>query len=126
MTYLGVDFGFKKIGLALSDGLLASPLGVLTVKSLTDSVNQLKEIAGQKNIDLLVIGLPEGKTGQAAKRLAATLEKEGLKVETVEETLSTKRAKENMINMGIAKKKRRLDDAQAAAVILQDYLDEKK
>lgn len=122
MKYLGVDFGLKRIGLATSEGELASPLKVLTVSSLSDAVGKIIREVGENGVDKIIVGMPEGSTGKAAKRLVNGLKKEGLDVETSDETLSTQNAGKLMIEMGISKKKRKINDAQAAALILQGYL----
>jgi|SRR3989344_5557328 len=123
MKYLGIDFGLKRIGLAISEGQLASPLKVIAVSSLADAVSKtIREIEGSK-VDKVVIGMPEGETGKAAKRFVEALRKQGLDVETSDETLSTQNAGKLMIEMGVPKKKRRQNDAHSAALILQEYLD---
>lgn len=123
MKYLGVDFGLKRIGLATSEGEIASPVKVLTVSSLTDAVGKVIREIREIRVDKVIVGMPEGETGKAAKRLVNGLKKEGLDVETTDETLSTQNAGKLMIEMGISKSKRKINDAQAAAEILQGYLD---
>ncbi len=123
MKFLGIDFGLKKIGLALSDGELASPLKIITVSSLDDAVEKIIGEIEVNQVDKVVIGLPEGKTGKAAKKLVNELKKKELDVESADETLSSKDAQKLMIEMGVSRKKRKIDDAQAAALILQNYLD---
>jgi putative Holliday junction resolvase len=126
MRYLGVDFGFKRIGLAISEGELASPLKIITVSSLIDAVNKIKFEAKKEEADKLIIGLPEGATGKAAQKFIAGLKKEGLDVESVDETLTTKDADSILLTMGIPRNKRKENDAQSAAIILQNYLDSKE
>ena len=123
MKYLCVDFGLKRIGLATSEGELASPLKVLTVSSLFDAVDKIIREIREIGADKVIVGMPEGNTGKAAQRFVKSLKKEGLDVEVSDETLSTQNAGKLMIEMGISKKKRRQNDAQAAALILQNYLD---
>lgn len=124
MRYLGVDFGFKRIGLAISEGELASPLKIISVSSLANAVSEIKKESTNNKIDKIIVGLPEGDTGKAALRLANALKKEGLNVESSDETLSTKDALSLMIDLGVSRKSRKSNDAQAAALILQNYLDE--
>ena len=113
----------KRIGLATSEGELASLFKTISVKSLVDSIASMIRIIEAEKIDLVVVGMPEGKTGKAAKRFVEALKKEGLNVETSDETLSTQNAGKLMIEMGIPRNKRRQNDVQAAAEILQNYLD---
>lgn len=123
MKYLGVDFGLRKVGLATSEGILASPYKVLTGKGFGDLVEKIKkEIQG---FDKVVIGMPEGEMGQTVKGVIKILRKEGLDIEEAQETLSSQKALSRMIDLGISKKKRKVNDAAAAAIILQDYLDKR-
>lgn len=123
MRYLGIDFGLKKIGLAVSEGELAAPLKIIEVRSLVDAVDKIVREMGEIGADKIIIGMPEGKTGEAVKKLVNVLKKKGLEVEFADETLSTKHAQKVMIEMGVSKKKRQVNDAQVAAIILQGYLD---
>lgn len=126
MRYLGIDYGKKKIGLALSEGLTASPLKVIDVTSLKDAVTKIIHISRLENIDVLIVGLPEsGESRKLVESFSKEAKKEGLKIETVDETLSSKRALDDMINLNLSKKSRGREDAYSAALILQEYLDNK-
>lgn len=127
MKYLGVDWGFIKIGLAISEGEIASPWGVVIVQknSLSKAVAKVVAIAKQEGANQIVIGKPEGEMGKAVEKAAAALQKRDLDVVLTDETLSTREAKKEMLAQGIGKKARRDDNAYAAAIILQRYLDEK-
>lgn len=126
MRYLGIDYGKKKIGLAISEGLTASPLKIIDVTSLKDAVSKIIHISSLENIDVLVVGLPEsGEARKLVESFSKETQKEGLKIEMVEETLSSKRALDNMINLNLSKKSRGKEDAYSAALILQEYLDNK-
>lgn len=122
MKYLGVDFGLRKIGLAISEGVIAAPFKVIHVSSQKDAVLKILEAAQRENVNKIIIGVPESGTRtvilKVVKKLRANFE-----VETVEEHLSSKNAQATMINLGIGKKKRGEEDAYSAAIILQDYLD---
>ena len=126
MKYLGVDFGLKRIGLSISEGELASPYKVIEVRSMNDAVVKMIQIILTKKVDRVVVGMPEGKTGELAKKFIKKIQQKGLDVVETDETLSSQLAQANMIEMGIPKKKRQINDAQAAAEILQGYLDERK
>ncbi len=58
MKYLGIDFGLKKIGLAVSEGELATPREVLTVTGFSDAVDQILTIIKKDKFDKIVVGLP--------------------------------------------------------------------
>lgn len=124
---LGIDYGKKKVGLALSEGELASGLDVLEVNSLIDARNKVFQVIEKLGIELVVLGMPEsGESKKMAEKFLEELTKNGVNVEIVEETLSTKRALEEMIESGSSQKMRKKEDSIAAAIILQDYLDTKR
>lgn len=125
MKYLGVDFGLRRIGLATSEGTLASPWQILEVKGFSDAVEKVSKIIQEGGFEKIVVGLPEGKMGENVAGFVAALKKKGVEVETFEETLSSKKALEVMLEQGVAKEKRRHEDAYSAAEILQGYLDSK-
>lgn len=124
MKYLGIDFGLKKIGLAVSEGILASPWQIIEVNNFTQAIDKISQIIEEGNFEKIVVGLSEGKIGQTILGFVHALQKKGFEVETVPETLSTKKAVQVMIQQGIRQKKRRLEDAYSAAEILQSYLDQ--
>lgn len=123
MRYLGIDFGLRRIGLAISEGQLAAPWKVLEGKGFVDLVEKIKKEAS--NFDMVVVGTPEGKMGQTVMGLINALRKNGIKVETADETLSSKKATQKMVELNIPKEKRKVSDDMAAAIILQDWLDTK-
>ncbi len=126
MKYLGVDFGLRRVGLAISEGVLASPLHIVEGKNLADLASKITEFAKKGEFDKVIVGMPEGETGKATQKFVKILQKNKLDVEVADETLSTQNAAHLMIEMGIPKIKRAKNDAQAAAQILQNYLDELK
>ena len=126
MKYLGVDFGIRRVGLALSEGELATPYKILRGKNVKEVAEKVYQVAVQENFDILVVGMPERRMGKITAGFVKDLKKLGLNVETADETLSTQNASKLMIEMGIPQKKRRANDAQAAAEILQNYLDQLK
>jgi len=123
MRYLGVDFGLSRIGLAQSQGNIASPLKTIEVKGFQDAQEKVKALVVSEGFDKIIIGLPEGKMGQTVLGFIKALRKAGIDVETADETLSSQRAVAQMIKLNIPKAKRRVSDAYSAAIILQNYLD---
>lgn len=123
MKYLGIDFGLRRIGLAISEGELASPWQILEVKSFSDAVEKTSKVIKEGEFEKIVVGLPEGKMGKNVVGFVNRLKKGGFEVETMDETLSSKIAREVMIEQGAGQKKRRHEDAYSAAQILQEYLD---
>ncbi len=123
MKYLGVDWGLKRVGLAISEGELASPLMTLNITSLQDGVKKIMDLVEKEDIRVIVIGQPEGESGKLVQNAVKELSKIGVEIISGDETLSTQIAKDEMLNLGVKKKVRRDDNAMAAAVILQRYLD---
>lgn len=123
MKYLGIDFGLKRVGLAVSEGELASPIQTIEVKGLPDAAQKVSQFVKKGEFTKIIVGLPEGKIGKTVIGFIKALKKMGFDVETADEILSSQKAVEQMIELGIPKKARRTNDAQAAAIILQNYLD---
>jgi putative Holliday junction resolvase len=129
---VGVDYGRKRIGLALSDPLriTAQPLPTLVLRSPQEAVNRVCEALSEYQVELLVIGRPgslSGGGGQMADEVAsfaAQLEKRGYRVLLVDERLSSQQARKTMRLGGKSEKQMRGKlDSIAAQLILQSYLD---
>jgi len=128
---LGVDFGRARIGIAVSDelGLLAHP--VTTIPASRNAANQIDEIAREKNVERVVIGLPRhmnGSVGEAAGEVLAfaeTLRKLlSCEVVTWDERLTTIAANRALRDGGRkTRDSRNVVDQVAAQMILQGYLD---
>ena len=130
---LGLDIGGRRIGTALSDplGILASPHSIIERRDDESAIKAISELASQHDIGRIVVGLPlslDGNEGQQAARVKAfTTGIEAavdIPLEYKDERLSTVTANELLKQSG-GKKTRGADDAAAAAVILQSYLEEK-
>jgi len=132
MRVLGVDFGLRRIGLALSDesGALATPLRSFTIASVREAPAAVAEAARQTGVGAVVVGAPLGLEGEEGRpevrrvrRFATALRREsGLPVHLVDESLSTREAEEKMGARGLGTRDEALH-AAAAAVILQRWLD---
>lgn len=130
---LGVDFGERRIGLALSDpdGRLALPL--TTVERQTDrrAAAEIAALAHSHGVEILVVGEPrrlDGRAGDAAdraRRFAAKLEtRAGLPVVLVNEALTSVEAERRLAAAGAgAGARRQRVDAVAAQILLQEALD---
>lgn len=124
MKYLGVDWGLKRIGLSISEGELASPYKTLQVKSLDNALSQLIGVLQSENIEQVVIGKPEGGMGRRVESVIKRLKNLGVNVIAADETLSSKLARQELLNLGVSQKKRANDNELSAAIILQRFLDE--
>jgi putative Holliday junction resolvase len=125
---LGIDFGLKKIGLAITEGHLAQPLGVLKVKGRPDQLlPQINFLCQKEEINQIIIGLPESGLVVMIKEFGKNLSKlTHLPVVYQPETLTTQEAIVKMKQAGLRKKNRKKkEDAIAAALILQSWLDQK-
>lgn len=130
---LAVDYGRKRIGLALSDelGLTAQPLATLVRVNRQNDLRRLREACRTHGVTHIIVGHPLHMTGEAgemaneAARFAARLQKEiGIGVELVDERLTSWEAEQTLAETKSSARRRRkpLDDV-AAAVLLRDYLE---
>jgi len=122
MNLLGIDFGEKKIGLALATGPLAEPIGVIkAIRDRQQSISRIKRICQEQEIGKIILGISEGKMAEKTKKFSQELgEIIGLPIEFQDETLTTNEAVAKMREIG---KKVKNEDAISAALILQAYLD---
>jgi putative Holliday junction resolvase len=141
LRIVGLDIGDRRIGVAISDatGTLARPLGVLRpagldVDGLEMVVNEIARLAAEEDgVGAVVVGLPRRLDGTPTamtprvEQFARTLkEKTSLPVSLQDERLSSREAESRLAlrDKNWRSRKARLD-AAAAAIILQDYLDER-
>ncbi len=136
MRAIGLDYGEKKIGVAVSDalGYTASGIAVIQRKpneSTLQSLNKLKEIVEQYEAELFVLGLPKNMNNTLGKRAEETMAfkkvlEDAFKIPVIlwDERLSSVSAERVLIEADLSRKKRKnIIDKIAAAFILQNYLD---
>ncbi len=133
---MGLDYGTKRIGVALSnpEGTLALPFETIALKSDGSHVRAIKAIIDTYRVDELVVGLPYNMDGSIGSRAEEVLkwarELEGLlglPVVFWDERLSTSEAHERLMEINIKGPKRKsIVDKIAASIILQGYLDSEK
>ena len=132
MRRLGLDIGDKRIGVALSDpqGILASPFTIINRSGEVADVAAIVDIVEQKGVEQIVVGLPrsmDGSIGKQAEKVKAFTEElrrqTKVPAEFRDERLSTVSAK-RLMREGKKGRGKAGDDAVAAAIILQAYLDE--
>jgi putative Holliday junction resolvase len=134
MRVLGVDFGPRRIGLAVSDetGLIARPLRSLMVERVREAPEAVADVAREEEADAIVVGMPTGLEGEEhrpeshrvlkfAKALRAAT---GLTVHLEDESLSSREARElpsggRRNARGAAER----EHSRAAAIVLQRWLD---
>ncbi len=124
MRLLGIDFGRAKIGLAISEGFLAEPYSVIRYEEEKELLEKIKVLVDKEKIDKVVVGVSEGKSAEEATSFGEKLRELGLEIIFFDETLSTVSAQELSREAGMKRKKRKaLEDAFAASVMLQSFLD---
>lgn len=130
---LSVDFGMRRIGLAVCDELQISVRGLptLKVRNFNDGVAQVAQVAGDEAAGEVVIGLPlnmdgsRGEMARAAKNFASQLAVLcNMPVRTFDERLSSVGAKRELHAMQTKKRKGDID-RMAAVLILETYLQHK-
>ncbi|HEX9739331.1 MAG TPA: Holliday junction resolvase RuvX [Ignavibacteriaceae bacterium] len=132
---LSIDFGMKRIGLALSDPLKIFAYPFKTLKNDSSFFNELTKLIKDQKIDKVILGIPdEGNesTNEVRKKIISLknkIEKLGIEVITIDEGFTSLMAKERVIESVSKKTKRRdkgLLDRHSAAIILQEYLDNRR
>ncbi len=136
MRYLGIDFGERRIGLAVSDGAgrVAVPLATVERSDDASAVREIVEIARREQVTGLVIGEPlglDGRRGDAAERVARFARRleaaSGLVCERVAETLTSREAEARLREAGFDPRRNRARvDAVAAQIVLQEALDRRR
>ena len=130
---LAIDYGRKRIGLALSDELqlTAQPLAVMQRANRREDLRRLRDICRKQGVALILVGHPLHITGAAgemadeAARFAARLRKElGIEVDLVDERLTSWEAAQMIAESGSSNRRKQesLDDV-AAAIFLREYLE---
>ena len=130
---LGLDYGEKRLGFALSDTgeMIALPLRVVVCRRPEDALKEMLNVCAETKAERLVVGLPlnmAGSKGPAAQKVLAFVEKIGAQVAipvcTWDERLSTKAATAVLIEAGTSRQRRKdVVDKLAAQIMLQNFLD---
>jgi len=134
---LGLDIGDKRIGVALSDpeGILASPFTIINYEDEREAIEAIIGIIMQQQVGQIIVGLPrsmDGSLGSQAEKVKDFTQRlcahTDVPVEFRDERLTTVSAK-RLMQAAHTKRNRKTkrkggDDAIAAAIILQSYLDE--
>ena len=136
MRILGLDFGTKTVGVAVSDELLITAQGVEIIRrkaptKLRQTLARIDELVGEYGVEKIVLGYPknmnntEGERCERTQEFKEMLEKRtGLDVVLWDERLTTVSADNAMMEMGIRRENRKeYVDEIAAIFILQGYLD---
>ncbi len=136
MRIIGLDFGSKTVGVAVSDELLITAQGIEIVRrksenKLRQTLARIEELIKEYNLEKIVLGFPKNMNNSEGERCEKTLEfkemlerRTGLTVELWDERLTTVAADNLMMEAGIRRENRKeYVDQIAASFILQGYLD---
>ena len=128
-----LDIGDKTIGVAVSDLMGMTAQGIKTIKrtSKKNDIEEIKQIIKEKQVNLIVSGLPKnmngtvGPQGEKVQKFCELIKEEtGLEIEFWDERLTTVAAEKTLITADVSRKKRKnVIDMMAAVLILQGYLD---
>lgn len=134
MTWIGLDIGSRRIGVAVSDnrGIIAHPLTTLATRNHGDfPLEELRGLLAERGVTGIVVGLPRrldgshGPAATAAEAIATWLaEVLAVRVELWDERLTSVQAERLLVEAGVRRKQRKgATDRIAAALILQGFLD---
>lgn len=133
---MAIDYGFKRIGIAMTDimQIMASPFETIESTSLKKNALNIVEIAKNNDVSTIVVGLPinmNGTEGEMAETVRSFIEEikaiSDIEIKIIDERLTTAQAERMLVDEAdISRDKRKgLKDKVAAALILQTYLDTK-
>lgn len=133
MRWIGLDYGDKTIGVAMSDelGWTAQALEVIHRRKPGEDINRLVAIVEQYGVTKIVVGLPKnmnntiGPRGELATQFSKELEQKlSIPVHLWDERLTTVAATRTLLEADVSRKKRKqVIDKMAAQIILQGYMD---
>lgn len=138
MRTLGIDYGDSRVGLAITDALGITAQGLETIHHKGNDkivLRRLDEIMQQYEIDTIVVGKPLNMNGTASERVEVTnkfihklkCKYNKLKIDTMDERLTTVEAHRTMNDLNInPRKKRNLVDTISAVYILEMYINKNK
>ena len=133
MRILAIDHGTKRMGIAISDELqmIAQPVEFIPAEPFADFLARLKELLREKQVELIVVGLPRnmnGSYGPAALKVqefvAALKNAVTVPIRTWDERLTSAQANRFLLEGNVRREKRKEKvDQTAAAILLQSFLD---
>jgi len=127
MNILGIDYGLKKVGLAVGDmdSKLAIPLGVARFNYVKELMEKVEQAVQVEQVDKVVLGVSEGEIGKSSREFGRKLEEKlGIEVVFQDEVMTTQDAQKLSQEAGMKRVKRKgMEDAFAATLILQSFFD---
>lgn len=136
MRILGIDYGNKRVGIAVSDafGWTAQPLATLKMHGHQELLTEIKKYIKKYNVEEIIVGMPYNMDGSRGKRAEITqsfinflTKKIVLPIKLQDERLTTSQAKNILLEADVSRAgRKKVIDKLAAALILQSYLDSKR
>lgn len=136
MRIMGLDYGSKTVGVAISDELMITAQPVMTIErksenKLRKTLAKIEELIDEYKVSFVVLGYPKNMDNSEGERVVATKEfaehlerRTGLEVILQDERLTTIESERILVEAGVRREHRKdYVDKMAAAVILQSYLD---
>jgi len=133
MRVLGIDYGHRRLGIAISDDgqILASPLSVYSRRNLDVDLAFLLDVVKDNEVGQVVVGLPrnmDGSIGKMAKEVLSFAgklrDKLSIPISTFDERMTSVEAERVLVETNLSRRRRKgLRDSIAAVLILQGYLD---
>jgi len=133
MRLLGIDFGFKRIGVAVAEtevGIVTPRTSIMASGALKRDAEAILALARREEVSAIVLGLPveesgeEGRMARICRTLGDHMAGRGIPVHFVDESLTSVQAESALRQEGLkASQRRKLRDGEAAALILERYLD---
>jgi putative Holliday junction resolvase len=136
MRLIGLDYGTKTVGVALSDalGFTAQPIETITRKSsnkLRQTLARIEALINENQVEKIVLGNPKNMNNTEGDRVAETLQfkeqlerRTGLPVVLWDERLTTAESERILMASGVRRENRKsVIDQMAASIILQSYMD---
>ena len=129
---LCIDYGQKRLGIAISDPLGMTAQSHPYVLNTPDCFGEIQKIVDEYNVTKMILGMPinqhgaEGKQAENVRRFSTKLNVHfpDFGINFQDERFSTKAVTRHLIDAGVSRKKRKqVVDSQSAAFILQGYLD---
>lgn len=130
---MAIDYGDVRVGIAISDPLKLTAQAQPFISNTPDLLQNIQSIVDEKDVEKILVGLPTNREGQdTIQTQKVRMFKEELSkqfsgpIEYIDERYSSKAVERHLIDVGMRREKRKLTiDSQAAAFILQGYLDRK-
>ena len=136
MRIMGIDFGTKRVGIAVSDELLLIAHGMTSLnrKDLKSDMEEIARLAQANGVEEIIVGLPlnmdgtySAKTKEAIEFIDQLSKVVTVPVKTWDERLTSRQAERVLLEADMSRAKRKkLTDKLAAQIILQSYIDSKK